>query len=46
MVHWIAEWALARNVLPLIALRGYRSLRGRRLPVRAGIVRPEAFPNP
>ena len=29
MVRWIAEWALARNVLPLIALRGYRSHQGK-----------------
>ena len=28
MVRWIAEWALARNVLPLIALRGFRSHQG------------------
>lgn len=29
MVRWVAEWALARNVLPLIALRGYRSHHGK-----------------
>jgi tetraacyldisaccharide 4'-kinase len=29
MVRWVAEWALARNVLPLIALRGYRSHQGK-----------------
>ncbi len=29
MVRWVAEWALARGVTPLIALRGYRSERGR-----------------
>lgn len=29
MVRWVAEWALAGNVLPLIALRGYRSHQGK-----------------
>lgn len=28
MVRWVAEWALARTIVPLIALRGYRSHRG------------------
>ena len=29
MVRWVAEWALARDLLPLIALRGYRSHQGK-----------------
>lgn len=29
MVRWVAEWALAGDVLPLIALRGYRSHQGK-----------------
>jgi len=28
MVRWVAQWALDRKVLPLIALRGYRSHEG------------------